>query len=197
MAATKLRVGQPVTWAKITDGPRGMRTGVIWSAGRTPAQWWVQPADDPARPVLVQRRGKGNELYEVPSAGEYARLAMLRGEHMRQRGIFAVLDNENSLLPSVKWHCDPGCELAQGKEAYDRVRHGYAIGCEVDARHGYAGKEAGEVDWLSYEVEDFGERTWTPIDAVIALLDGGELPPELCKQCIVPAEHLVMASKAG
>jgi hypothetical protein len=176
---------------------RQARTGVIWSVADTASAWWVQPDDDPARPVYVKRAGKSwrdrsygeGTLYEVPGAAETARANVLRGELVRRRGIFPVVDavinghtgnyygNGSNKRVSVMWHSDPACPRAQGKERYDPGSPGFA-----------------------YSFCSGRDVPWTPLDVAEVLASGGQPPSGLCPDCIVnlaldrPAAPVVTAA---
>jgi hypothetical protein len=165
---------------------RETRAGVIWSVADSPTAWWVQPDDDPAHPVYVKRAGKSHRdrvygegtLYEVPGAAEAARASVLRGEIVRKRGIFPVVDavlNEygnydtgthrradGSRRVSVAWHSDEACPRAQGKEPYDPAGPGIA--------HGYRSHR---------------DVAWTPLDVAEILAGPAQAPSCLCADCII------------
>jgi hypothetical protein len=161
---------------------RQARTGDIWSVADTASAWWVVPDDDPARPVYVRRAGKSwrdrsygeGTLYEVPGAADAARANVLRGELVRRRGIFPVVDavindhtgdyygNGSNKRVSVVWHSDPACPRAQGKERHDPGSPGFAYGYR-------SGRDI----------------PWTPLDVAEVLADGGQPPSCLCLDCIV------------
>jgi hypothetical protein len=193
--------GQPVQWVKVTpahwegrnwDDPatspgqwieevRETRTGVIWSVADVESAWWVQPDDNPARPVYVKRAGKSDwprkagDLYENPGVAEAARANLLRGEVVRQRGIFPVIDSQNSLrwgttYVHVVWHSDPDCPRAAGKEPYDPANHpkGDVTGYQPFGRG----------------MRKLGQQRWTPEDIADVLISGEQAPGDLCPTCI-------------
>jgi len=179
----------PGTWV---EEVREVRTGIVWSVAATPSQWWVQPDDSPSRPVLVQRQGKKfahglkeGDLYEIPGAGEAARNAVLRGEHVRKVGIYAVVEHvfterswgvaRGDKRTYVKWHCAEDCQHAKGKERFNRAEHGFAYG---------------------YGCGQYSDSPWTPLDVAIALTRGGQIPSELCESCIVLGTPEAMPSAA-
>lgn len=172
-------VTEPGTWIPPVSETR---QGTVWSVATTATEWWVLPDDDPQRPVLVRRSGKRSgftrregDLYEVAGYADRARANVLRAEEIRRRGIYPVLDyvsegywnhrdrRREDGRAYVKWHSDPDCPLAEGKERYDRQRHGYAAGY-------YCG------EWP-------GRCGWTPIDVAISLTRGKD-DGSLCTACI-------------
>lgn len=156
------------------------REGTVWSVATSASEWWILPDGDESRPVLVKRAGKRGwphkegELYEVIGAADSARANVLRAELIRKRGIFAVVDcvtrgstwgyGGGSEQTYVKWHSDPSCPEAEGKDRYDREAHGHAYG---------------------YGCDEWGTRAWSPIQVAIALTSGKQAPSALCATCIV------------
>lgn len=151
------------------------RTGTVWSAAGTASTWWVQPDDDPAHPVCVRRAGKRDyrhaegTLFEVPQAGEAARASIIRGNLIRERGIFPVIDSrtcwDRDSRVYVRWHTDQACPHADGKERYD-----------PDSR------PPGII--YGYQPDGFGQPPWAPLTIAAALAKGGQPPSEFCPGCI-------------
>jgi hypothetical protein len=216
--------GQHVEWATITEGhrenpgylasdgtyvppsgawaeeTRQTRTGVIWSVAGTASAWWVQPDDDPVRPVCVKRAGKSwreraygeGTLYEVPGAAEAARANALRAEALRKRGIFPVIDSQSAGYGStswgtnhiyVKWHSDPKCPRAAGKERYDPGNRpqGIVYGYQPDGRG----------------VRVLGQPRWKALDVADVLVSGEQAPSCLCPDCIANLDTGRPATPAG
>ena len=187
--------GQRIEWEHVTEGHRDpgdgtwtpetrqARAGIIWSVADVPSAWWVIPDDDPGRPVYVRRAGKRDHwalteggLYEVPQAADAARARVIRGNIIRERGIFPVIDSRSPACryngPStyIRWHSDPACPRAAGKERYDP-----------------ASPPAGTV--YGYQPEGRGLRTlgqarWNPLDVADMLTSGHQPPSSLCPNCI-------------
>ena len=196
--------GQHVEWVKVTpghwegrdwnnpaaspgqwvEGTRETRAGIVWSTADVATAWYVQPDDNPARPVYVKRAGKRERwehpegtLYEIPGVAEAARANVLRGEIVRRQGIFPVIATvvkawnlgagrgQDEIY--VEWHCDPSCPRAAGKEHYDHASHGYARG------YFYGGGR------------DFNDGPWTPLRVAQALTSSSQAPNCLCPDCII------------
>jgi hypothetical protein len=164
---------------------RETRAGVIWSVADSPTAWWVQPDDDPVHPVYVKRAGKSyrdraygeGTLYEVPGAAEAARANVLRGEIVRKRGIFPVIDavfNEygnydarpyhraDGKRISVAWHSDEACPRAHGKQRYDPASPG-----------------------IAYGYRSHRDAPWSPLEVAEILAGPVQAPSCLCPDCIV------------
>lgn len=160
------------TWIEKTSQTR---TGTVWSPADTASSWWVQPDDDPARPVCVRRAGKRDygyaegDLFEIPQAGEAARASIIRGNLIRKRGIFPVIDSQTYWDRAnhvyVHWHTDKACPRAEGKERYDPAAppDGFVYG---------------------YQPDDYGQPPWTPLTIAAALAKNGQPPSEFCPDCI-------------
>jgi hypothetical protein len=118
-APKPLDPGQPVEW----DAGGVTRTGVIWDRADRPNSFWAQPEEDPAHPVYLSRYGKDGPLHEVPGAAGKARANIVRGNLVRQRGIYAVI-HRTGYREAACWHTDPDCPRAAGLERYDPRVHG-------------------------------------------------------------------------
>lgn len=166
--------------------PAETRTGTVWSVADTGTAWWVVPDDDPSRPVYVKRHGRKysseyreGELYEVAGYADRARANILRGNIVRERGIFAVIDRESSERVTwngpartnrhLLWHSDRACARAAGKTAWDgsnpQERKIYTYGRECE--------------------DSYGRAPWTALHVARVLAHGGQMPSELCPECIV------------
>jgi hypothetical protein len=173
------------TWVEET---RETRTGVIWSVADTASAWWIQPDDDPARPVYVRRAGKRERyehdegaLYEAPGVAEAARASLLRAEAIRKRGIFPVIDSQSASYGTrysprtshifLAWHSDPQCPRAAGKDRYDPDDgpQGTVYGYQPEGR----------------AVRSLGQARWTALDVAQTLISGEQAPSCLCPDCIV------------
>jgi hypothetical protein len=172
------------TWV---DEVRETRAGVIWSVADTVSAWWVQPDDDPLYPVYVKRAGKRERyehgegaLYEVPGVGEASRASTIRAEVIRRRGIFPVIDSQSSGYGStswgtnhiyLKWHSDPQCPQAAGKDHYDPDSRpqGIVYGYQPEGR----------------AIRSLGQSRWTVLDVADTLISGEQPPSCLCPDCIV------------
>jgi hypothetical protein len=204
--------GQRAEWVKVTEGhwenpghmadgtyvpPSGAwvddireaRTGVIWSVADTASAWWMQPDDDPTRPVYVKRAGKSwrdrsygeGTLYEVPGIAEAARVNANRAETIRTRGVFPVIDSQSVSYGGyrsagtsrifVVWHSDPQCPRAAGKDRYDPGDRPQGI------VHGYQPE--------GRAIRSLGQPRWTVLDIADALISGEQAPSCLCPDCIV------------
>jgi hypothetical protein len=176
------------------DEVRETRTGVIWSVADTASAWWVQPDEDPAHPVYVRRAGKRERyehgegtLYEVPGVAEAARANVTRGEIIRKRGIFPVIQltvqnragYSRDQQTYVQWHSDPDCPRAAGKEPYDRGSQGPAYGYQCDGSFG-----------------PFSTDVWTPLHVAQALASGKQPPSSLCPDCITGLDETAPAAPA-
>jgi hypothetical protein len=164
-APKPLDPGQPAEW----DAGGVTRTGVIWSRADRPNTWWAQPDDDPAHPVYLSRpRGGGSsQLHEFPKAAGEARANIVRGNLIRDRGLFAVVD-EAFNRQEARWHTDPDCPRAAGKERYDRARHGQIPDSTID-----------------------GYRPWTALDVARELAASFHRPPRWLPMC--PAGRVGLA----
>lgn len=177
-------VGPSGAWI---EESRQTRTGVIWSVADTASAWWVLPDDDPARPVYVKRAGKSwrdrtygeGALYEMPGAAEAARTSALRAEIIRARGIFPVIDSQSSGYGRttwgtshlyLKWHSDPKCPRAAGKDRYDPGNRPEGI------VYGYQPEGHG--------IRSLGQPRWTVTDVADVLVSGEQAPSCLCPDCI-------------
>jgi hypothetical protein len=155
----------------------------------TASAWWVQPDDDPARPVYVKRAGKSwrdrsygeGVLYEVPGVAEAARANAIRAEAVRARGVFPVIDSQSASYDGyrsaatsrifVVWHSDPQCPRAAGKDRYDPGDRPQGI------VHGYQTQ--------GRAIRTLGQPRWTVLDVADALVSGEQAPGCLCPDCIV------------
>lgn len=155
--------GQRIQWQHDDHhGNTRTVTGVIWSPADRPGTWWAQPDDDPARPVYVIRYRHGATLHQVDGAAESARENIIRGNIIRGRGIYPVLTDDGE--PCVRWHSDPGCPHAAGRERYDPGRHGQLPGYTCD-----------------------GYRPWTALDVGRELAASFQRKPPwlpMCPDCV-------------
>lgn len=159
------------TWIEET---RQARTGTIWSVADTASAWWVQPDDDPAHPVYVRRARRRDypaaegTLIEIPQAADAARANIIRGNLVRERGIYPVIDHQSNWDRTARtyltWHTDQACPRADGKDRYDPAR---------------------PPDGLLYGYQpEYGQPPWTPLQIAAALAKGGQPPSEFCPDCI-------------
>jgi hypothetical protein len=179
---------------------RETRTGVIWSVADTASAWWIQPDDDPAHPVYVRRAGKRDRyngrsegsLYEEPGRSEAARANVLRGEEVRKRGIFPVIDSQRSEYGArsrrtshiyISWHSDVDCPRAAGKGSYDPNDRpqGVVIGYLPS----------------TWGIRGLGQKRWTALDVAYVLNSDVQPPGELCPECITGLDVDGLAESAG
>jgi hypothetical protein len=157
--------GQRIEWQHAgDDGETRTVTGVIWSPADRPNTWWAQPDEDPAHPVYVMRYRYDATLHQVDRAAESARENIARGNIIRQRGIYAVLMTDSAGEPCARWHSDPDCPAAAGKERYDPTHHGRVCDATCD-----------------------GYRPWTALDVARKLAGSfGRKPPwmPMCPDCV-------------
>lgn len=163
--------GQPVEWL----ARDGTRTGVILDRAGRPSSWWAQPDDAPASPVLVQKihGSAGQPLQEIFGAAEEARADLVRGNIIRERGVYPVIcsrkdparhGSDRRTWIDLQWHSDPACPLADGKEPYDPA------------------SRPAEAVVYGEKAED--GRPWTPLAIARVLAEGYEPPPDFCPRCI-------------
>ena len=158
-APRPLDPGQPVEW----DADGVTRTGVIWDRADRPNTWWAQPGEDPAHPVYLSRYGKDGPLHEVPGVADKARANIVRGNLVRQRGIYAVIHRTGDHAAAC-WHTDPDCPRAAGLERYDPRVHGR----------------------IAHSTAEYG-NTWTALDIARELTADFQHKPKnlpVCPDCV-------------
>jgi hypothetical protein len=205
-APKQMDPGQPIKWTQVIEGywqhgynpdepesnvrvseQRVARTGVIWSVATHANEFWVQPDDDPAHPVLVKRAGKRDhsqnegDLFEVPGHAEAATAQVHRAEIIRRRGIFPVIDSQSVYDDGyqrgrtnhiyLRWHSDPHCSQAAGKDRYDPGHRPQGI------VYGYRPEGRG--------IRTLGQPRWSVLDVADALVSGQQAPAVLCPDCII------------
>jgi hypothetical protein len=152
------------------------REGTVWSVATSASCWWVVPDDAPGNAVVVRRAGKSQhshregELFQTRE-GEGWREGIRRAENVRRRGVYAVVDREDTsrswagpgtTWKTLTWHADPGCPQAAGKPRDD------GTGCA----HNRQGPGLGQWD----------------VHSVVDVLTGRaqlSSPPPFCGVCIM------------